>query len=61
MCQQRKWASPACAQVKLVGWPRDGMERYIQWQNSQMTEEVLNHCEPVLINISSSLLMNRNR
>lgn len=27
------------SQVKLVGWPRDGMERYIQWQNSQMTEE----------------------
>eukprot|EP00873_Tetraselmis_striata_P008081 jgi/Tetstr1/428345/TSEL_018380.t1 len=27
------------SQVKLVGWPREGMERYIQWQNDQLTEQ----------------------
>eukprot|EP00192_Tetraselmis_astigmatica_P020675 CAMPEP_0117696880 /NCGR_PEP_ID=MMETSP0804-20121206/28911_1 /TAXON_ID=1074897 /ORGANISM="Tetraselmis astigmatica, Strain CCMP880" /LENGTH=282 /DNA_ID=CAMNT_0005511053 /DNA_START=34 /DNA_END=882 /DNA_ORIENTATION=+ len=32
------------SQVELIGWPRDGMERYIRWQNEQLSEEEMKRC-----------------
>merc|ERR1740138_1627863 len=36
LCTHPEWDG-ACCQTRCIGWDRPGMQRYVEWQNKQLT------------------------